>query len=138
MGKGVLMVRILIVEDDKFLSDLYQDLLTGEGYQVEIAEDGEVGEKKMAAGGYDLVLLDIMMPKKDGLTVLKTLTDDQKKKSGQIVMLTNLGQEAIIKEGFSLGAAGYLIKSALAPDQVLSEIRNFLSSDQTGKNTKNK
>jgi two-component system response regulator ArlR len=120
------MSRILLVEDDTFLSDLYRDLLTGEGYEVDLAGDGEVGQKKILQGGYDLVLLDIMMPKKDGLTILKELSDEQKAKAGQIVMLTNLGQEAIIKEGFSLGAVGYLIKSALAPDQVLAEVQSFL------------
>lgn len=122
------MAHILLVEDDQFLRDLYVDLLTGEGYQMDTAEDGEVGLDKIRHGKYDLVLLDIMLPKKDGLALLKELTEDEKKKAGQIVLLTNLGQEAIIKEGFSLGAVGYLIKSALAPDQVLSEVKNFLAN----------
>jgi DNA-binding response OmpR family regulator len=122
------MSKILLVEDDKFLSDLYQELLTSEGYMVQVAPDGEDALTQMRRGGYDLVLLDIMMPKKDGLGVLKELSAEQKKNNGQIVMLTNLGQEAIIKEGFSLGAVGYLIKSALAPDQVLAEVRNFLAT----------
>ena len=122
------MARILLVEDDQFLRDLYVDLLGGEGYEMDTAEDGEVGLDKIRHKSYDLVLLDIMLPKKDGLAMLKELTEDEKKKAGQIVLLTNLGQEAIIKEGFSLGAVGYLIKSALAPDQVLAEVRNFLAN----------
>ena len=122
------MASILVVEDDKFLIDLYTELLSDEGHTVDGAEDGEVALQKMNSNEYDLVLLDIMMPKKDGLTVLKELPDDRKRKVGQIVMLTNLGQEAVVQEGFSLGAVGHLVKSALAPDQVLAEVNNFLAN----------
>ncbi len=125
------MASILIVEDDKFLQDLYVDLLTAEKYQVEVADDGEVALDKMNHTTYDLVLLDIMLPKKDGLTVLKELPEDRKKKMGQIVMLTNLGQEAVVQEGFALGAVGHLVKSALAPDQVLAEVGRFLAHEQS-------
>lgn len=118
--------KILIVEDDKFLSELYNELLTQEGFEIDMADDGEKGLQKMKAGRYDLTLLDIMLPKKDGLTILRELSSEEKKKCGQIVMLTNLGQDQIIKDGFSLGAVGYLIKSALTPDQVLHEIKVFL------------
>lgn len=123
--------KILIIEDDQFLRELYRDLLTDEGYRVETASDGEEGLVAMQKGSFDLVLLDIMLPKKDGLTIIKELTPEQFKKCGQVVMLTNLGQDAIIKEGFEIGAAGYLIKSALTPDQVLHEVRVFLNKDRT-------
>lgn len=120
--------RILIVEDEQFLRDLYYELLKEEGYRVEAVEDGERGYDKMVLGGYDLVLLDIMLPKIDGLTILQKLQKNPPRKpNGKIVLLTNLGQEGIIKEGFNLGATGYLIKSAMTPDQVLSEIKNFLT-----------
>lgn len=124
------MASILIVEDDKFLIDLYVELLSEEGHQVDQAEDGEIALQKLNKNEYDLVLLDIMMPKKDGLAVLKELPDDRKKKAGQIVMLTNLGQEAVVQEGFANGAVGHLVKSALAPDQVLAEVNNFLANAQ--------
>jgi DNA-binding response OmpR family regulator len=124
------MANILIVEDDKFLQDLYLELLTSENYQVDVADDGEAALEKMNHNEYDLVLLDIMLPKKDGLTVLKELPEDRKPKVGQIVMLTNLGQEAVVQEGFSLGAVGHLVKSALAPDQVLTEVGRFLAHEK--------
>lgn len=120
------MAKILLVEDDQFLSDLYNDLLKDEGYEVALANNGEDALKEIMDGQFDLVLLDIMLPKKDGLTVLKQLGDEGKKKAGQVVMLTNLGQEAIIQEAINAGATGYLIKSALAPDQLLDKVRNFL------------
>ncbi len=119
--------RILVVEDDQFLREFYLELLQSEGFTVEAGADGEAGEQKLLIGGYDLVLLDIMMPKKDGLQVLRDLkVAHPQKPNKQIVMLTNLGQDPVIKQCFELGAAGYLIKSAMNPDQVLTEINNFL------------
>lgn len=124
------MAHILVVEDDQFLRDLYHELLTQEEYQVSMAEDGEQAAELLHKESYDLVLLDIMMPKKDGLTVLKELTDEDKKRVGQVVMLTNLGQEALMKEALDAGAVGYLIKSALAPDQILAQVRDFLAVEK--------
>lgn len=121
--------RILIIEDDDFLRDFYQELLTSEGYSVEVAADGEAGLDKIKIGGFDLILLDIMLPKRDGLQVLKAVKLlNPPPKNGPIVMLTNLGNEPIINEAFALDASGYLIKSALDPDQVLTEVKAFLSA----------
>lgn len=121
------MAKILIVEDDQFLREFYQELLQSEGYSIDVAADGEVGSQKALLGGYDLILLDIMLPKKDGLQVLRDLKISPSKSPNKaVVVLTNLGQDAIIKECFNLGAEGFLIKSALNPDQVLTEIKRFL------------
>ena len=119
--------RILVVEDDQFLRDLYDDLLREEGYDVELAADGQEGLDKILKGGYNLILLDIMLPKMDGLEILRQVRDKTlQDPNGPTVLLTNLGQDSIIKEGFNLGASGYLIKSAMNPDQVLSEVKVFL------------
>ncbi len=120
--------RILVVEDDEFLRELYDELLKGEGYDVVLAVDGDEGLNHISEGGFDLVLLDIMLPKMDGLEILRHVkSKPPKQKNGPVVLLTNLGQDSIIKEGFALGASGYLIKSAMNPDQVLSEVKVFLS-----------
>lgn len=119
--------KILIVEDDQFLREFYQELLTGEGYLADIAADGETALLKIQNNEYNLILLDIMLPKKDGLQILGELKAIPPKSANvSIVVLTNLGQDAVIKEAFDLGAAGYLIKSALNPDQVLTEIKTYL------------
>lgn len=119
--------RVLIVEDDQFLREFYQELLESEGMVVDTAAEGEAAVAKIHEGGYDLVLLDIMLPKKDGLTILReTKISPPVNPNGPIVVLTNIGQDAIIKNCFDAGAAGYMIKSALNPDQVLQEIHNYL------------
>lgn len=119
--------KILIVEDDEVLRNFYLELLTAEGFQVVEAVDGTVGEKLIWQGGFDLIILDIVLPRKDGMEILRNLRKTKPASpNGPIVILTNLGQESIVKEAFLLGAAGYIIKSAFNPDQILGEIRNFL------------
>lgn len=121
--------KILIVEDDQFLRDFYQELLQAEGFMVDVAADGQIASDKIHQGGYDLVMLDIMLPKKDGIQILKEHKQaPPAAKNGPILVLTNLGQDAVIKQCFELGASGYIIKSALNPDQVLSEINHYLKT----------
>ena len=121
--------KILIVEDDQFLREFYQELLQAEGFLVDLAADGDIASQKVNEGGYNLIMLDIMLPKKDGIQVLKeNKASPPKQKNGPIVVLTNIGQDSIIKTCFDLGAAGYIIKSAMNPDQVLSEINNYLKA----------
>lgn len=119
--------KILIIEDDQFLREFYQDLLQSESYVVGVAADGEDGLNKILSGGWDLILLDLMLPKKDGLQILREVKlKNPPVKNGPTVILTNLGQDVIIKQCLDMGAAGYLIKSALNPDQVLTEIYSYL------------
>ncbi len=119
--------RILIIEDDQFLREFYEELLQSEGYTVEVAADGEIGLEKLQQGNFNLILLDIMLPKKDGVQILRDAKQHSPaNKNGPIVVLSNLGQDIIIKQCFDLGASGYLIKSALNPDQVLAEIHSYL------------
>lgn len=119
--------RILVVEDEQFLRDLYVELLTEEGYDVESASDGEKAYKMIQDGYYDLILLDVVLPKKDGLAVLKDLkANPPKKPSKAIIVLSNLGHEAVISEGVSLGIRGHIIKSDYTPDQLLSEVKRVI------------
>ncbi|MEK7610955.1 MAG: response regulator [Patescibacteria group bacterium] len=118
--------RLLIIEDDQDLRELYVEVLRDEGFEVAEAADGQVGLEKAKAGNYDLLLLDIMLPKIDGLQILKAVKESSDLSKIPVVMLTNLGRESIIKEGFTLGADGYIIKSEYTPDQVVAEVRKFL------------
>lgn len=120
--------KILIVEDDLFIRELYERQLSMAGYQVVTAADGPEGLLKINSEHPDLLLLDIMLPKMNGLDLLKTIKADEATKNIPTILLTNLGQDSVIKEGFSIGAEGYLIKSAYTPDQIIEEVKKFLAS----------
>ena len=118
--------KILIVEDDTFIRELYEDIFRDEGFMVKSAENGMVAKDLLEKEGFDVTLLDIMLPRLDGMTLLREADETVKENFGSVILLTNLGQDAVIKEGFKLGARGYLIKSALTPDEVLKEVQSFL------------
>ncbi len=120
--------KILIVEDELFIRELYVKVLEEDGYEIDQAEDGEIAFEKIHAGGYDLVLLDIMLPKMDGLTILEKLQNNPPiKQNNAIVLLTNLDQELTIAKGVSLGIRGYIIKSQNTPKQLKEEVIQYLS-----------
>ncbi len=120
--------KILIIEDDPFLADIYATKFNQEGFSVGIAADGELGFKKIQEEKPDIVLLDIVLPKMDGLEVLKKAKEAPELKSIPIVLLTNLGQEGEIKRGLEAGAIQYLIKAHHAPGEVVNLVKKILEN----------
>lgn len=118
---------ILIIEDEPALLALYQQVLKDAGFNVNTASEGEVGFDLILDSSWDLLLLDIMLPKRDGLEILKELREYNDWKKGKVVMMTNLNSEEIINNAFELGADGYLIKSETQPDKLIEEVVAFLS-----------
>lgn len=118
--------KILIVEDEIDLVELYRFILEEVGYQVETAKDGTEGEKKMKTGNWDLVLLDLMLPTKGGVEILNSLTEEEKADCGKIVALTNLDESALKKCGFDVETHEYLLKAKLNPDQLTAKVQSFL------------
>jgi CheY-like chemotaxis protein len=116
--------KILLIEDDYFIYELYERVLTKEGYEVTCAKDGKQGIEK-ANKDYNLILLDVMMPKMNGIDVLKNLKQRPELKNIPVVLLTNLGQESVIKQAFKLGASGYFMKMRLTPYDLASQIKQF-------------
>ncbi|MBP6994362.1 response regulator [Candidatus Woesebacteria bacterium] len=120
--------KILIVEDDQYIRELYEGVLIDAGYEVDTANDGQEGLVKLADSTFDLTLLDVMMPNLDGIGVLKELhAMHEKKLPCKIILLTNLAHDAVIDEALSLGASGYLTKSELNPDEFLEQVKKNLS-----------
>lgn len=117
--------NILIVEDDNFIADLYDRELTNDGFSVTIAKDGIEGEVKAKEMMPNLILLDIMLPNRNGLDLLKILKEDPLTQKIKVLVLSNLGQEEAIKKALDMGAEGYLIKSSYTPKEVLNEIKTF-------------
>jgi len=119
--------KILVVEDDEFLREVYLETLTAEGYVIDTAIDGEEGLQKIKQGGYNLVLLDIIMPKMDGLTVMKKIKEEGTiNPNKKIIFLTNLDKDEEIKQALALGD-GYFIKSQMTPGDLIKEVKTQLS-----------
>lgn len=120
--------KILIIEDEVFIADLYARQLTKAGYLVKTVNDGTAGLQTLMTEQFDLLLLDIMLPGLNGLEILKQWKLKNPNSPMVVLLLTNLGQDSVIKEGFQLGANGYLIKAAYTPDQVLAEVKKALET----------
>jgi CheY-like chemotaxis protein len=121
---------ILIIDDDRYNRDFYQELLQDNGFVVETAENGQVGIDKMSASAhFDLIFLDIVMPEKDGMETLTFLQTrpDIVKKHGPIYMLSALGQESVVENARTLGSSGFIVKSDITPDQFLRKVREILA-----------
>ena len=127
--KKVLKNNILIVEDEHDIREIYSEVLSATGYKVSQAPDGEIGFQKIRDEHWDVLLLDIMLPGRDGLKILKQIKENPELKKGSVVALTNLNSENIIQEAFAQGADGYLIKSEITPDKIIDEISKILSED---------
>lgn len=127
------MKKILIAEDDFFIRDIYSKVFSLSGYEVAVGVDGVDALEKIKAQQYDMVLLDIMMPRMTGLDVLKNVRAlTTPAKDVPIFIITNLGQQNIIEEAFKVGMDGYILKSQVTPQQIVEEINNFfLNKEQT-------
>lgn len=120
------MRKILIAEDDFFIRDIYSKVFSLSGYEVQVAVDGMDALEKIKANHYDMILLDIMMPRMTGIDVLKTVrTLDTPAKTTPIFIITNLGQQNVIEDAFKLGMDGYILKSQVSPQQIVEEINNY-------------
>ena len=117
--------KVLIIEDEQDIRTIYAEVLQNAGYVVDQAPNGEIGGGKIKNSDWSILLLDIMLPGKDGLKILKDLKETPELKKGPVVVLTNLNSEHIIQEAFKLGADGYLIKSEVNPDKVVEEVGRF-------------
>ncbi len=121
------MKHILVVDDDAYIRDLYGEILQSAGYTVTYAVDGKEAFDYMKKGGFDLILLDVMLPQMDALAVLKALEKQPPARpNGPIILLTNLAQDPTITELMRLGASAYVIKVDLTPDQVISKVKEML------------
>ena len=119
--------RILIVEDDPLMSRMYQKIFTFESYEVVMAGDGQEGLDKAREVVPTLILLDVMMPKLNGLQVLEKLKEDPKTKSIPVIMLTNLAGQQDAEGALAKGAIKYIIKSEHDPKEVADMVKEILA-----------
>lgn len=123
-----------MVEDEEFIRDLFKRQLDLSGFTTDAFATGNDGLAAISKNTYDLVLLDIMLPDINGLQILQNIRQNPATKNIVVVLLTNLGQDAVIKQGFELGADGYLVKAAYTPDQIVQEVKNIIQKKQAQRN----
>jgi CheY-like chemotaxis protein len=120
--------HLLIVEDDPLMSRMYQKIFTFEKYEVETAADGVEGLEKARKNKPTLILLDVMMPKMNGLQVLEKLKSDPDTKHIPVMMLTNLAGEKDAEHALMKGAVKYIVKSEHEPKQVVNMVKEIIAA----------
>lgn len=128
MTKGTIMTKdkLLIVEDEPFLLDMYKMKFKQGGFEVISATDGEEAIKISRREKPDIILLDIMMPKIDGFEVLENLKKNSLTKSIPVLIFSNFSQKEQKEKGIALGAADYFVKTNYTPAQVLEKVESVL------------
>ena len=121
------MAKILITEDDPLMARMYQKIFTFEKYEVEMAGNGEEALEKVRSFKPTLILLDIMMPKMNGLQVLEKLKADPDTRPIPVIMLTNLAGTQDAETALARGAVKYIIKSQYEPKQVADMVKEILA-----------
>lgn len=114
--------KILIIEDEIILLNLLQKKLAGRGYDVYTAHNGDVGIEKVKEIKPDLVLLDIVMPKKNGYEVLEEIKNDEELKKIPVIIISNSGQPVEIEKVKKLGAQDWLIKTDFDPQEIVDKV----------------
>lgn len=114
---------ILLVEDEKLIQDLLVRKLLAQGYHVEIAGDGEEALEKIGQLRPNLILLDIILPKKDGMEVLEQIHKDKALSQIPVIIISNSGQPVEIDRARELGAVDWLVKAEFDPQEVIEKVR---------------
>lgn len=122
------MAKILLVEDDQILAKLYQAKFQKEGFETNLAFDGQEGIDLMKTFKPDLIILDLIMPKVDGFSFLRRINEypDLNSQNIPILVLSNLGQESDIKKAVDMGAKDFFIKADISLSQMVDKVRKYL------------
>jgi DNA-binding response OmpR family regulator len=126
------MSKILIIEDDQIISNIYRNKLAVEGYQVEVAADGEQGLSQIKTWRPDAVLLDLVLPKVSGVDLMKRIRAEADFKTLPIVVFSNTYLGNLIQEAWKAGATKLLSKANCSPKQVIDVVKNVLKANGAG------
>jgi CheY-like chemotaxis protein len=118
--------RILLIEDDKFLRRACEVGLKKRGFAVVTANDGEEGLQKAQEESFDLILMDMLMPKLSGLEALEALKKDDRTRGIPVVILSNSSLDTDMQRAMELGAAGYMVKASLSLQELGDHVISFL------------
>jgi DNA-binding response OmpR family regulator len=119
-------VRVLFIEDDPAVAEMYKLKLELDGYTVTVARDGEEGLKMATDAPPDIIFLDTRLPKMDGFAVLERLRTTDRTKDIPVIILSNYGERELVDRGLKLGALEYLIKSQTTPANLSRGVEGWL------------
>ncbi len=120
------MKKILFIEDEAALQEAVGESLRQKGYDVLKAMDGEAGIRLAESEKPDLILLDLVLPKKEGFEVLKALKDNDETKDIPVIVLTNLEGIKDLDRAMSFGATTYLVKTQYSLEEVFNKIKEII------------
>ena len=126
VGSDMDDVRVLFVEDDEAIAQMYKLKLELDGYRVDVASDGEVALQMARSSPPDIIFLDIRLPKLDGLDVLEALRADPKTRRVPVVILSSHSEKELVERGAKLGALDHLIKSKTTPARLADGVEGWL------------
>jgi len=121
--------NILYVEDEDFFANIISKQLTNAGFTVETREDGESGLKAAEDGAFDLIFLDLILPKLGGFDVLQKLKENEATKNIPVIILSNLSSDEDKKKAKELGAEKFCLKMSTYPQQVVQIAQEILGSN---------
>src|ERR1043166_396486 len=122
------MKKILVIEDDPVVATVYRRFLEGNGFQIHIATDGAKGLERMTSFAPDAVVLDLMMPKMNGIDVLKNLRAREAHRDLPVIVLTNACIPAFVEQAMQAGANYVMDKSKDTPSSILAAIQRLLDT----------
>jgi CheY-like chemotaxis protein len=125
-GAGVMV----IIEDDKVAADYYATLFRGNGYQVDIANDGVSGVDLCVRLQPQVILLDVMMPRQNGILVLQTLRASDETRNTPVVVMSNFSEPTLIKRALQLGALEYVIKTQVEGPALLNAVPHWMNREK--------
>lgn len=120
------MTKIAIIEDDPTISQMYRMKFEAEGYEVELASDGNKGIELVKSYSPDIILLDLQMPQKNGDEALAEIRADQSTANTPVIILTNLGKEEAPDTLDQLNVSSYIVKANMTPSQVVNKVKEVL------------
>jgi len=130
-------MKILIVEDEDVLSLVLEEKFKNEGYSVSIAKDGEEAEPAVKKFKPDIILLDLILPKKGGLEVLESIKANSELKLIPVIVLSNLEGDETIKKALTLGATDYFVKTQHPIAEIVEKVGAFFTEPKVAKPSSN-
>lgn len=124
-------MKVLLIEDDKFFQKFYSAKLREQNIEVDVASDGEEGLLKMQQFNPNVVLLDLIMPKRDGFSVLEARSLDENLKKIPVIVFSSLDQEKDLEKAKNLGATDYINKSFFNFDEIMVKISKMYNVNNT-------